>query len=241
MGRSCRPSVDDATHHAGSRTCANCRTSSRLGGRRAGGSNAGSSPGGTVDGMRFFLDTEFLDAPDSTSLISIGLVSSAGSEFYAISSEYPRERVEADPWLRENVLPALSAPGAPAPLPLASIAGGIEQFAHRCDDGKTGEIWAWNGAYDFYLFAKLWGRMLNIPQVVPHRFFDLKQWARDLGNVTVPAQEGGQHHALADARHDLATYEWLRAYARERGRRRDEKVRRTVIAAATSAAANVAL
>jgi len=179
--------------------------------------------------MRYFLDTEFLDTDGSTQLISLGMVSAAGQEFYAISSDYDTAAAAADPWLSENVLPHLCAPGAPAPMPNSQIAEALTAWCSGLDDGRTPEVWAWNGAYDFYLLAKLYGRLVNIPALVPRRFFDLKQWARSLGNVSVPAQAAGEHDALCDARHDRATFAWLAAYERDRDRRRVERMRGKVL------------
>lgn len=185
--------------------------------------------------MRFFLDTEFHDRPEGTDLLSLGLVAADGRELYRVSADYDRAAADANPWLAANVLPLLDRDGEPAPVPLATIAQDVAAFCAACDDGRRPEVWAWNGAYDFYLLAKLFGRLLDVPAAVPTLFLDLKQWARSLGNVTVPAQGADVHHALADARHDLATWAWLGEFEQARLSKRDERVRTKLVAAATSA------
>ena len=197
--------------------------------------NAGSCRTRTVPLMRFFLDTEFIDDAAGTDLISIGLVAANGAEFYAVSSEYDRAAAEARPWLAEHVLPLLDRPGEPDPLPRAVIAADLEKFCLTHDDGRKPEVWACHGSYDFYLLAKLYGRQLDVPAAVPTSFFDLKQWARSLGNVTVPAQESDHHPALADARHDRDVWRWLADYENRRQVKRDERVRARLITAATDA------
>ena len=52
--------------------------------------------------MKYFLDTEFIEYPNSIELISIGIVSEDGREYYAISSEYNYDN--ASKWVKDNVI-----------------------------------------------------------------------------------------------------------------------------------------
>lgn len=54
--------------------------------------------------MRFFLDTEFIEAgaAQPIDLISIGLICEDGREFYAVNEDCDWSK--ANPWVRENVL-----------------------------------------------------------------------------------------------------------------------------------------
>lgn len=52
--------------------------------------------------MRYFVDTEFIDDGETIDLISIGIVSEDGREYYAQSCEFDHR--SASPWVRENVL-----------------------------------------------------------------------------------------------------------------------------------------
>lgn len=61
------------------------------------------------------------------------------------------------------------------------------------------KMWAWYGAYDHVRLAQCWGPMISLPAHVPMLTHDLKSEAMRLGNPKMPAQEGKEHNALADA------------------------------------------
>ena len=54
--------------------------------------------------MKYFIDTEFKEKPNTIQLISIGIVAEDGREYYAISKNFNVKEVWDDEWLRENVL-----------------------------------------------------------------------------------------------------------------------------------------
>lgn len=54
--------------------------------------------------MRYFYDTEFLEDGTTIELISIGIVSEDGREYYAINSEAPWENIKSHDFLVHNVL-----------------------------------------------------------------------------------------------------------------------------------------
>lgn len=54
--------------------------------------------------MKFYLDTEFKEKPHTIDLISIGIVSGGGKEYYAISKDFNLKEAWQDEWLRSNVL-----------------------------------------------------------------------------------------------------------------------------------------
>jgi len=54
--------------------------------------------------MKYFIDTEFKEQPNTIDLISIGIVSGDGREYYAISRGFDLKEVWGDDWIRENVL-----------------------------------------------------------------------------------------------------------------------------------------
>jgi hypothetical protein len=64
------------------------------------------------------------------------------------------------------------------------------------------ELWAWYSAYDHVALAQLFGSMQDLPEGVPMCTFDLKQEHVRLGSPVLPRQQGGEHNALADARHN---------------------------------------
>jgi hypothetical protein len=51
--------------------------------------------------------------------------------------------------------------------------------------------------------------MIDLPDGVPMFTNDLKQEAVRLGSPVMPEQGQGEHHALADARHNLAMARFL--------------------------------
>jgi hypothetical protein len=166
--------------------------------------------------MRFYYDTEFLDDGRTIDLISIGIVTEAGDEYYAVNRQLPMGRVLRNPWLVENVLPHLPTrlgsggvrqldTGHPDVKPRAVIADEVKAFICPHPDP---ELWAWYGAYDHVVLAQLWGPMRYLPECVPMFTCDLKQEAERLGNPAIPTQTGGEHNALADARwnRDVAAF-----------------------------------
>lgn len=61
--------------------------------------------------MRYFYDTEFIDDGRTIELISIGMVSEDGREYYAVSTAFDPQ--QAGPWVRQHVLPKLPALSSP--------------------------------------------------------------------------------------------------------------------------------
>jgi len=57
--------------------------------------------------MKYFIDTEFKEKPNTIDFISIGIVTENGDEYYAISKDFNLKEVWKDDWLRENVLKTL--------------------------------------------------------------------------------------------------------------------------------------
>jgi hypothetical protein len=50
--------------------------------------------------LKFFLDTELIEKEWGLALISLGVVSEDGREFYAISTDFNSD--DANEWVREN-------------------------------------------------------------------------------------------------------------------------------------------
>lgn len=174
---------------------------------------------------RYFLDTEFLDDGNNQRLvlISIALVCSDGRELYLVSNEFDYAEVQADDWMRDNVLKQLpprdtirlgSEPidGAPDALhtgwgPVwrsrAQIRDAIAAFIEDPGDGTRPEIWAYFASYDWVLFAQLFGKMINMPKHFPFLVNDLKTWATHMGYTGKFREllpDTGHHDALCDAR-----------------------------------------
>jgi hypothetical protein len=157
-----------------------------------------------------YYDTEFIEDGHTIDLISIGLVTPGGREYYAVSAEFDQDRARGHQWLRENVWPHLPG-GAELVLDLdhphvknrATIAAEVAEFILSEPHAR---LCAWYGAYDHVALCQLYGRMLDLPDGIPMWTYDLKARVDELGlDGQVPAQDpGGAHDALADARHNLA-------------------------------------
>ncbi|MFF1483109.1 hypothetical protein ACIGZH_01800 [Streptomyces sp. NPDC058319] len=183
---------------------------------------------------RIFYDTEFLEDGKTIELISIGMVTEDGRELYAINEDISKdpthERICKHQWLMENVIPHLplctgSSKGhgrlsaAPvyrgffnldmdsnAVMPLRMIRNAVRDFILAVPDPQ---LWAWYGAYDHVALAQLFGPMIRLPKGIPMWTNDLRQECERLGNPHLPKQPGGEHNALADARHNLLRAQYL--------------------------------
>lgn len=145
--------------------------------------------------MRHWFDTEFIEDGKTIDLISIGIVSEDGREFYAESGECDLSR--AEPWVVANVLPHLTGEKSSR----LKIARQIREFV-----GEKPEFWAYYADYDWVVLCQLYGRMIDLPEGWPKFCRDLKQFA---GNRHLPMQTETEHHALADARWNKRAWEYL--------------------------------
>lgn len=173
---------------------------------------------------RYWYDCEFHEDGTTIDLISIGIVCEDGREYYAVNSEADWERIRANKWLCENVVPHLPLVGGVRHLaygigysfhvtrrdtrvkPKWVIGNEVRDFLLAAPEP---ELWAWYGAYDHVALCQLWGRMIDLPPGIPMWTNDLKQEVTRLGNPTLPAQEDAEHDALADARHLRFRAEYL--------------------------------
>jgi hypothetical protein len=185
---------------------------------------------------RLFYDCEFIDDGRTIDLISIGMVSDTGAEYYAVSSEFGFAAFARNQWLVDNVWPSLPRIGGDArnhiptrtllgrPRPQHKLLRDLFDYSAREVKSRTviaaqvydfvasfpqPQLWAWYGAYDHVALAQLWGPMVKLPRGVPMFTNDLKQEAVRLGNPDVPKQLAGEHNALADARHNRVVAHFL--------------------------------
>lgn len=165
------------------------------------------------DSTKVFLDTEFLDDGRLIEMISIGLVAETGAEYYAVSADCDIKRVLGNSWLRTNVVPHLPLdltrdrwawdpqhPDYCAVKPRSRIACEILDFFAELSDPET---WAYFSPFDTVVLSQLYGPMSELPTSIPGLTRDLMQEAQR-HRVDLPKQTAPVHHALNDARHDLA-------------------------------------
>ena len=166
--------------------------------------------------MKIFYDTEFLEDGRIIDLISIGLVTEGGREYYAVTTrEDVIDLAYGHPWLSSHVVPHLPVTTNedhfewrwdtghvdwPSVKPPKLIAAEVRDFILAEPDPH---LWAWYGAYDHVAFCWLWGRMVDLPKGIPMWTNDLRQEVQRLGNPDADAlvpSRGDEHNALADAR-----------------------------------------
>ncbi len=142
--------------------------------------------------LRLWFDTEFHDDGERVELISLGIVSSDGREYYAESADYDRRR--AHPWLHANVLPLLR-PGTERTR--VQIANDLRALV----GDATPEFWSWFGEYDWIVLRQLFGDLTAWPAGWPLSHMNLEQWRLHLGAAPlVQLPSADLHNALADAR-----------------------------------------
>lgn len=173
---------------------------------------------------KVFFDTEFTGLHKDTTLISIGLVSDCGKEFYAELNDYDESQV--DDWLRENVINNLKfnhekwfAP--PINNHKYNIKSNKEGVMNHLDmwlsQFEEVEIWSDCLAYDWVLFNDIFGHAFNIPSNVLYIPFDICTLFKVKGiDPDVIREEFAEminvedkHNALHDARVIKACYDKL--------------------------------
>ncbi len=155
--------------------------------------------------MRYFIDTEFIEAGRTkpVTLISICIVAEDGRTFYAVSSEFNPD--DANDWVKANVLTQL---GIDTRWTIPEIADYVKKFCDPAVYGKP-EFWGYYADYDWVVFCQMFGAMINLPEGFPMYCNDLKQFAKSVGNPKLPEHGKGEHNALADARWNKTAYDFL--------------------------------
>ena len=169
---------------------------------------------------KLYYDTEFLETGSTIELISIGMVTEDGREYYAVNADMPVYEINTHNWLMDNVwlhLP-LTYDGElnrehPSVKRRHVIAEEVKAFILATPDV---ELWAWYGAFDHVALAWLYGPMSQLPDGIPMWTNDLRQERLRLGDPVMPDQKSGEHNALSDARHNLAMGEFLAMVAARR-------------------------
>lgn len=173
--------------------------------------------------MKIYYDTEFIEDGRTIELISIGMVSDDGREYYAVNRDMPKRKIRKRKWLMENVVPHLpKAHGDrrltmpkrwlfdyanPVVKPRERIADEVMGFIRAA--GPDVQLWADYGAYDHVALAQMFGCMIDLPDGVPMWTNDLRQdWVR-AGKPELPSLAGAAHNALDDAREIRHRHQWL--------------------------------
>jgi hypothetical protein len=176
-------------------------------------------------------DTEFLEDGRTIELISIGIVSDDGREYYAVNSDAPIGRIKEHDWLTRNVLPHLPIhhlssldeyikhPRNSYPKPSITlveldrassyvkpkwvIANDVRDFLLSSGNPT---LWADYAAYDHVALAQLWGPMIDLPKGIPMWTHDLQYFLEQNPDIQpFKSPKAVEHDALQDARGVLAT------------------------------------
>jgi len=174
--------------------------------------------------MKYFFDTEFIErgAEHPIDLISIGIVTHDGREFYAINGDC--DFSNASDWVKDNVLIHLPPKnhrtwqhpdqemGKGQYVSRALLKTQITQF---CDPERYGkpEFWAYYADYDHVALCQIFGTMMDLPKGFPMYTRDIKQWCDSLGNPQLPPQLKGEHNALDDAKWNREAWQFLQTYS----------------------------
>jgi 3'-5' exoribonuclease-like protein len=133
--------------------------------------------------MKYVIDTEFIDTPECSALISLGIVNEHGESRY-FEFAYPKDSIT--PWLAANVLPHLTG----KQVTFAEAANDLLAFV----GGESPEFWCYYGAYDWYWFCRVFGGFMQMPKGWPIRFHEFAA-IQAHGVTDGPAE----HNALSDA------------------------------------------
>lgn len=166
----------------------------------------------------YWYDTAFVEhSCNQLDLISIGIVSNDGREYYAVNSDMPMEYIKRNPWLMENVwsqLPIENRLGGGEALDRTSayvkppwvIRNEVRAFLLAKDPP---ELWADYAAHDHVVLTQLFGSMAKLPIDIPMWTHDLQQFIELLPHFKVPEQVTPCHNALNDAMHTKLVYQKL--------------------------------
>jgi hypothetical protein len=151
--------------------------------------------------MKYFLDTEFIEAGHTQpiTLLSLGIHAEDGRDFYVVNED--ADLSKANDWVKENVLPHLGDPK----VSFHTIGPNIVKWLN---DEKP-EFWGYYADYDWVVFCQIFGSMINLPSYFPMFCRDIKQLAMDKGNPKLPPQDSTEHNALNDAIWNFKAWAYL--------------------------------
>lgn len=177
-----------------------------------------------IEAMKIFFDTEFTGLHQSTTLISIGLISESDRTFYAEFNDY--NQAQLNDWLRDHVMPHLQFRDIDIAMPELDLEHHVmkasrpivkETLSKWIAQFDAVEMWADCPAYDWVLFGALFGGALNIPQQIFWNAFDVATLLNVAGIAPdidrkkfVGLPEMNLHNALDDAKLTKACYEKLK-------------------------------
>jgi hypothetical protein len=174
--------------------------------------------------MKYFLDTEFIENPNTITLISIGIVCEDGRSLYRICNEYRYK--DASDWVKENVIIPMyvqTVHGDNRNMYSAesfhqyygkSIRGIKDDIIEFVKGDEEIEFYGYFADYDWVVFCWIFGRMIDLPKGFPFYCRDLKQMMDERGFTKEWKQQNcpdpkGEHNALVDAKWNYELFKKL--------------------------------
>jgi len=172
---------------------------------------------------RVFLDCEFIpERTDNAGLLTIGMTDNNGNSCYLTNRQADWAHAHTIPFMRLAVLPKIfcASTGQGAAdvenWPDHEASTILEMRSVVADyfllGGAPKTTYAWCGASDLFRLQGLWNHNWTMmPRQIPHWFQDLEGLLQIYGisESDLPVQGQGKHHALADAHHDKAVYDYI--------------------------------
>ncbi len=177
---------------------------------------------------KIFYDSEFTGLHQHTTLISIGLVSECGLQFYAEFTDYQQQ--QCDDWINAHVIAytqwlknnnnthAQHSQQGQLTQCVGDTAYIVQHLKPWLAQFQRIEIWADCLAYDWVLFCQLFGGALNVPKQIFYMPNDLVTlfWQKGINPDCNRIEFSGQaqlqrHNALSDALIARACYHKLTA------------------------------
>ena len=180
--------------------------------------------------MNYFIDTEFIEKPNTIDLISIGIVGEDGSEYYAICRDFNLSEAMKNEWIVDNVLKPIYSEAVrhiPSEVvrpfskgQLRSILYGEgksiglirKEILEFVDDAP--KFYGYYADYDWVVFCWIFGRMIDLPKHFPMYCRDLKQMMDERilpegWKVENCPDQVGVHNALIDSLWKKKLYDLL--------------------------------
>lgn len=145
--------------------------------------------------MIYMLDSEFIDIPLASELISLAVVNERMETRYF---EFDFDEKLLTPWLEENVVPQLSGKRT-------TFYDAAQELSAFIGNPWQAEFWAYYGAYDWYWLCRVFGGMMSLAEGWPRGYNELAYYTAGIPDVAGPA-----HHAENDAVSSMEHFKHLR-------------------------------
>jgi len=165
--------------------------------------------------VKYFLDTEFVEDGKTIDLISIGIVSETGAQYYAVNRQCDWAAAHAHPFVSQNVIPFLPADTGEVNSQWRAKSEIAREVLAFVGDDDSIEFWGDYCSYDWVALCQLFGTMMDLPKGWPMFCHDVQVYASILGVVEFPPYKNWRpHDALFDAVETRARHEYLAKVAK---------------------------